>query len=371
MNKLRVLHLLDTRNWAGTERYILTLAAQQAATAAVEPVVGCPAGSPLHDRATEAGLKCLAIGEGSKPANNARNAISLRRIATQFDLLHSHNGRCLAAAVASGGRVVATQHFIRPASADRGGVKGTASRLISRALAQRVRRWIAISDASRTAMIDRGEISADRIELVYNGVAEPRYTRSRVETRRELEVVGDVPVVLCVCRLEPEKDVATLVDAAARLRTKPAIWIAGVGVERSTLETKAAKLAVPVRFLGMRADVADLMAAADVVVLPAPEEPFGLVLIEAMAVGRPIVACGAGGPLEIVQDGATGYLVKPRSPDDFAAAIDRLLDSPANRQRFSNAGRKRYEALFTAQQMEQGVRRMYERAMQQSSGQPA
>ncbi len=101
------------------------------------------------------------------------------------------------------------------------------------------------------------------------------------------------------------------------------------------------------------------MAACDIFVLPAPAEPFGLVIIEAMALGKPVIAAGAGGPLEIVADGETGLLFAPGNAESLAAAMKRLLADAPMRKRMGEAGRKRYEEMFTAQQMAEKMMEMY------------
>ena len=106
-----------------------------------------------------------------------------------------------------------------------------------------------------------------------------------------------------------------------------------------------------VRLLGFRSDVSALMASCDIFVLPAPAEPFGLVIIEAMALGKPVIAAGDGGPVEIVGDGETGLLFEPGNSESLAAAMKQLLTDADLRKRMGLAGRKRYEEMFTAQQM--------------------
>ena len=361
---MRVLHVLDTLNWAGTERHVLTLAAAQVRAGAGRVAVACPDGSPLTGRLDGDGVGHVPIAAGSGPLTVAANGRHLRRAGGDFDLLHAHNGRCVAAAVGSGRPVVATQHFIAPASAGRRGVAGAASRVLLRRVTGRVRRWIAVSDAARRAMVDRGDAPAERIDLVHNGVDATPAHADRPETRWRLGVADDQALVLCPCRLEPEKDVATLVEAASRLAAPARVLVAGGGAERALLEAAATRSAAPVVFLGPRDDVPDLMAACDLVALPAPAEPFGLVLIEAMAAGRPVVACAAGGPPEIVDAGVTGLLVPPRDPAALAAAIDRLAASPGERRRMGDAGRARYAERFTAGAMEAATRRVYRRVLE-------
>jgi glycosyltransferase involved in cell wall biosynthesis len=111
--------------------------------------------------------------------------------------------------------------------------------------------------------------------------------------------------------------------------------------------------------LGFRSDVSALMAACDIFVSPCPVEGFGLVLLEAMALGKPVIAAEAGGPLEIVADGETGLLFAPGNAESLAAAMKRLLADAPMRKRMGEAGRKRYEEMFTAQQMAEKMRETY------------
>ena len=111
--------------------------------------------------------------------------------------------------------------------------------------------------------------------------------------------------------------------------------------------------------LGFRSDVSALMAACDIIVLPAPAEPFGLVLIEAMALGKPVIAAAAGGPLEIVADGETGLLFEPGNAESLSSAIRRLLADPDLRRRMGIAGRKRYAQKFTARRMAENMQKVY------------
>ncbi len=114
-----------------------------------------------------------------------------------------------------------------------------------------------------------------------------------------------------------------------------------------------------VALLGFRRDVAALMAACDIFVLPAPAEPFGLVLLEAMAMGKPVIAANAGGPCEIVVHGQTGLLFEPGNPQSLAAAMADLLNNPEKAKAMGAAGRKRFEDHFTAARMAAQIAAIY------------
>jgi glycosyltransferase involved in cell wall biosynthesis len=125
-------------------------------------------------------------------------------------------------------------------------------------------------------------------------------------------------------------------------------------------KTAALGLSDRVTFLGARDDVPDLLAALDVLVHPptAPE-PFGRVLAEAMAVGRPVVAARCGGIPEVVEDGVTGFLVPSADVGAFAAAVVRLLEDPALCRRLGHVGRRRAEARFGIEAHAAGVLEVY------------
>ena len=104
-------------------------------------------------------------------------------------------------------------------------------------------------------------------------------------------------------------------------------------------------------YLGFRPDAERVMAAADVIVCSSSFESYGMVNVEAMASGKPVVSTRRGGPSETVADGETGFLVDPGDADALARHVVRLLRDPALRQRMGSAGRARVERLFSAQSM--------------------
>ena len=104
-----------------------------------------------------------------------------------------------------------------------------------------------------------------------------------------------------------------------------------------------------VEFVGYRPMTAAVMRYISVVVVPSRYEPFGIVAVEAMASGRPVVASAVGGLSEIVADGRTGLLVPPGDPDRLAGALSRLLDLPDVRAAMGSAARQRVAEKFSPQ----------------------
>ena len=151
---------------------------------------------------------------------------------------------------------------------------------------------------------------------------------SREETRSAIGV-GQEPMVLAVGRLHPQKDYPTMLQALALLQSRvpqPALVVAGDGPEAGAVAELAGSLGVRTRLLGRREDIADLMAAADLLALSSVWEARALVVQEAMLVGLPVVATNVGGIAELVESEAV--LVAPQDPRALAAAIASVLDDP-------------------------------------------
>jgi glycosyltransferase involved in cell wall biosynthesis len=135
----------------------------------------------------------------------------------------------------------------------------------------------------------------------------------------------------------------------------------GDGELRPALEAQALRLGLgaQVHFTGWRDDVPALVALGDLFVLPSLNEPFGRVLIEAMATGKAVVATAAGGVPEIVVHGETGLLVPPGDPGALAAAVRELLDDAPRGARLGAAGRRRAETVFSLAGHVAAVERVY------------
>jgi glycosyltransferase involved in cell wall biosynthesis len=113
-----------------------------------------------------------------------------------------------------------------------------------------------------------------------------------------------------------------------------------------------------VRFVGHQDDIGPWVSGLDVLVNASAHEPFGLVVLEAMVLGTPVVAPNLGGPAEIIQDGESGWLVAPNQPKETAEAVLAILDDPELRTRLSAAGRRRARD-FTVDRMSAGFASLF------------
>lgn len=181
----------------------------------------------------------------------------------------------------------------------------------------------------------------------------------RASIRSELGL-GATPALLTVGRLNPQKNHAGLLAALARTHTEAVLLVAGDGALRPALEARAAELGLRdrVRWLGVRTDVADLLAAADLFVLASDWEGNPLVVMEAMAAGRPVVATAVGCVPELVPAEA-GILVPPGDALALARALDLVLGDPARLSELGLAARRSAIARFDAVVMARAYAKLF------------
>ncbi len=200
------------------------------------------------------------------------------------------------------------------------------------------------------------------------------YPRGRiVVVHNGVELPADAPNgagdgIVEVARLAPVKGQRELIEAVARL-DGVRVTLVGRDLERGgdyerELRALADGLGVADRvdFAGYRADAAELMGGAALVVLPSWTEGLPMTLLEAMARRRPVVATPVGGTPEVVADGETGVLVPARDPAALADAIAALLRDPARRRRLGDAGRARVAAQFTLERTAGRILDLYDEA---------
>ena len=173
---------------------------------------------------------------------------------------------------------------------------------------------------------------------------------------------GVAAVILCVAHLYPRKNVESLVRAVALLKSPARLRIVGTGPQAPALEalTRALGLGDRVAILGHVPfeSLATEYRNADVFCLPSLQEGFGIVFLEAMAAGLPIVACRTAAVPEVVPDGECGLLVPPRDVPALAWALERLVSDAAERGRLGEAGRRRvarYDAPLVAERFLEAI----------------
>jgi len=179
--------------------------------------------------------------------------------------------------------------------------------------------------------------------------------------RTTFDTPEHAPLLLALARLHPKKGLDILLRALADL-PGAYLWIAGDGPLKHELPRLAAQLGVAdrVRFLGWRNDRAALLAACDICVFPSRYEPFGTVMIEAWAAGKPLIAAAAAGPAAYVKNEENGLLVPVDDVEALNYAIARVMSDIELNQRLIDGGHKSYEALFTPAVMVAAYQELYQ-----------
>lgn len=225
-----------------------------------------------------------------------------------------------------------------------------------RLLMEFTRRVIAVSRTHAQHLRDREGVERERIAVIENGVdlaAWPLVSESsRRAARAALDLDDGLPVVLMVAGLRPEKAHDVLLAAVARMKRdgrRVRVLLAGDGERRGALETLAVSLGIraDVEFLGVRRDVARLLHASDVVVLPSVVEALPMVLLEAMAAGIPVIASAVGSVPELVRSGETGLLIPPADEESLAGAIAYILEDGARADRMRTRARELVAAHYS------------------------
>ena len=194
---------------------------------------------------------------------------------------------------------------------------------------RRTARIVTVSDGLHRELIERWGADPAKTTRIYNPATID--LSDAADTAADLATRPDV--VLAAGRLSPEKGVDVLIDAFARVRRPGAhLLIAGEGVERGRLERQAADLGVADRitFLGQVADIRPLYRQVRVLAVPSRTEAFGMVVVEALAHGLPIVATACTGPTEILDGGRFGRLVPVEDAAALATGLDIALADPGD-----------------------------------------
>ena len=385
---MRVLYVNHTSEISGGERSLLELIT--GLPDEVSAAVACPEG-PLANAARRLGVPVEVIRgtEGSLrlhvwPTSRgvldiARAAWSVRRLAAArgADLVHANSVRAgLAAALASstgGPPVVVHVHDALP--------PGRTSALALKAIGRRAA--VVIPNSHYTeASVARVHPTAS-VRVVHGAVDLKRFDPAGIDpaaARARLGLEPSAFVLAVVAQITPWKgqdDAIRTVGLLKRRGLEARLLIVGSpkfvsGATRYDNRayarllgrlTESLGLGEEVSFLGERADIPEILGAVDVLLVPSWEEPFGLAIVEAMAMQVPVVATNVGGPVEIIRSGEDGLVLPPRTPEIWAAAIEGLAQNPGLREEMGLKARQQAAARFGVGQHVKEILSTYEEAL--------
>lgn len=317
--RLSIVHVVNTKNFAGVERHVVTLANQQAAVGSKVGVIG---------GRTDVMRAELSPDVSHMSYRNALNSTSQIRKAGA-DIVHAHMTSAETAALFAprGNGLITTRHF----AARRG--RSLPGRAISPMIRHRFRTQVAVSRFVQES------IDGDSV-VIHNSVEQAPLGGSR-ETR----------TILVAQRLAAEKATGLAIRIFAESGLAMTGWrlvIAGSGPCRHAIREQAQT--VPgVSLIGFRSDLLRLMDEVSVFLAPAPAEPFGLSVVEAMARGIPVVASDAGGHRETVGLAGRAFLFPRDDARTGGALLRHLASDPAQATRYGHELREVQRAYFTPQ----------------------
>jgi glycosyltransferase involved in cell wall biosynthesis len=233
-------------------------------------------------------------------------------------------------------------------------------------------RVVGVSDVIRDNLIKTLGLNPHKVITIHNGIDLARFKdfAQPPTQRRILGIAPDELVIGAVGRLVSFKGFTYLLAAAKLICAelpKFKLVIVGGGELDSELKRQAQDLGIAgkVVFTGPQADVRPFLALFDVAVLSSISEGFGIAVLEAMAMGKAVVATRVGGLPEVVADKISGLLVSPENPEALAIAISNLLGNPGLRVNMGQAGKARAEELFSIQQVFEQTIKLYRGLLRQ------
>ena len=353
---MRVLHLITTMDLGGAEKHVATLALAQANVGMDVRIV-----------------YLSGDGEAAPPSVPSHRASvttwrQIRTWLTPNSVLHAHLPRSeIWGAGLATGRVplIISRHNAEPYFGNRtsGLTKG-----LSRAVSGRADSVIAISESVKRYHIATGHLaSTARIEVVPYG-----YRAPEAGAAREFAWTDRRPSALriaCVARLNTQKDLPTLLRGVAVLRERGIdvdLRIAGEGPELYRLMALRNHLGISdhVAFIGKIPNAESFISGADLFALTSRYEGLGLVLLEAMAVGTPIVAARNTAIEEVVMDNSTGLLFETGDAEDFAISVTRLIEDTRLAAKLVRAAKVRLETEFGLDTMVHRIETVYRSALE-------
>jgi glycosyltransferase involved in cell wall biosynthesis len=357
-----VVHMVEGLQTGGLEKVVHSLAVAHDRSR-FAPEVWCLArGGELAEAIATRGVPVRILGMQARPSPGFLLGLARELRRSRAGIVHCHGyTACTVGRVAA---VLARIPLIFAHVHTQGLWLAPRQRRIERLLSRFSAKVICVSESVRQFVVREERIPGGRTAVVYNGIPDPRLPAGG-EARRTLGIPDAATVVACIASLEPHKGHADLIEAARIARRGLdglVLLLVGDGSLRGALERQAREAGVPTQFPGRLDDVGPALAAMDVMVLLSRQrEGSSLALVEAMAASKPVVATRVGGMPEVVAEGVTGVLCEPQQPQQAAAAIRRILESPDLMRAMGAAGRRAFLARFTVDRMVSAIETLYDR----------
>jgi glycosyltransferase involved in cell wall biosynthesis len=344
-----LLYILHSSNLHGTERVALDTVRGLADE--FEPILFGPPG-PAMEEAERLGFQARRFRGAKEFARSLRPVLAENKSLTFVATGVMHSAVCLMLNVLYRRRIV-HYHIVHGGASDRDSYER------KKLLNHTGVRFIAVSEWTKQKLISYGT-RADRIEVVPNSIPADRIAAF---PRRPAFDRPGIRNAIMVCRLDPMKRVEILLDALDRGPKELAeisFTVYGIGSETDRLKQRAAATHPNVHFPGYSGNVPNQMAGADLLVHTCPVEPFGLVILEAMAANLPVLVADGAGPGEIVQDGVNGFKFRADDADHLVRRLTELRQAPPDLfNHVISIGRVTVEETYSSKKMLEKYRNLF------------
>ncbi len=363
----RIAQICSSRSWGGLEMYVSTLCVWQM-QAGLTVELFCVPGSPLSIEAQKGGLSQHAFAPAGYLDGLASWRLNRDLNALDIDLIHAHYSRDLwniAPAIRFGTRrpLIFSKHI---------GTQKPKRDPIHRWIYGSVDRVIAISQVIKDNILATHPVEPERVLILHHGIESTDIQAGALQRERIRAQwgIGDDEILIgTIGRLQAGKGHLEFLEMAGHVAARfPQTRFVIVGeptrdeeVRAEPIYRKAETLQLKERlfFAGFRADIPAVLAAMDIFAFPSRAEAFGLVLIEAMAAGKAVVATRCDGVLDIIQDGRDGLMFAPMDVEDLIHRIVTLIEDSRLRYRLGMAAQQRVQDKFTRARMLDDLNAIY------------
>jgi glycosyltransferase involved in cell wall biosynthesis len=374
MTKVLHIHTLPVISGSGLNTFLTMEGLKKRG---YETALACAPGGKLNSLVSGRGMRVIPFKNLVQPLHPLKDSLVVLDLARflkthPYHIVHTHNSKAgfvgrLAAKLAGVPAVVHTVHGFSFHDQEPPWRQGL-FRSMERLAAQWCDQLIFISQPLMAWALREGIGKKEKMTRIYSGIELDRFQpvseEKKMDLRRKWGLGEQDAVVGIVSKLWDGKGHIQLLDAFRQIhRTKKEakLVIVGEGYRledlRRLVDTHG--LDGSVLFAGFQADVAPLVATFDAAVLPSLFEGMGRVLLEAMAMGKPVVASRIGGIPDLVEHGVNGYLVRPGSVKDLKEALLKILNNPSLARKMGQAGRQRIKSEFDALAMVDAIERVY------------
>ncbi len=365
--KLKILQVCSSKSWGGMEMFVADFSCQLQARGHQVLILTSPDSRlGIKSKSLNLPVRFLNFGGYFQPViiNQLVNFIKN----SKFDLIHCHYGRDLWSLVPSLKfskklPLILMKHI---------GTQKAKKDILHNFLYKNVDFIIANSQIIYKNILATHPVDKNRVGVIHPGIDTAKFYPNpglKSSIRKILNIKEEAFVIGMSGRLQRWKGHYEFLNMAAELKEKyDYIYFVVIGgatvgekdeAEGIYREAKRLNLENRLIFTGFRNDVADLLNAMDLFVFPSYAEAYGMALLEAMAVGLPVIASNCDGVLDIIEDGRTGILITPRNSESLINAVTQLINQKKQRMELARNGYENFKSNFTSQQMIKKVEKLY------------